>query len=131
MALIWDESMSTGVAELDDAHKTLILWVNKLSDAMKSGKGKEEVMSILDFLGNYAQKHFSSEEACMHANRCPTALANKKAHGEFLAYFTKMRGDCETNGVTVSKVLELQGALGNWLRNHIMKIDVALRPCVK
>jgi len=131
MALLWDDSMTTGVEELDDAHKKLFLWVNKLSDAMKAGKGSDEVMRILDFLGNYATAHFSSEEGCMNRYKCPTALANKKAHGEFLAYFTKMKTECQANGVTTVKVLELQKALSNWLKNHIMKIDVALVSCVK
>jgi hemerythrin len=130
MAFTWDESMSTGVQELDDAHKTIFLWVNKLSDAMKQGKGNDEVLRILDFLGNYSARHFASEEGCMHRHSCPTALANKKAHADFLAYFGKLQEECKTKGVTTSKVLELQQALGNWLRNHIMKIDVALRPCV-
>jgi len=130
MAYAWDESMSTGVEELDDAHQTLILWVNKLSDAMMQGKGNAEVLRILDFLGNYAARHFTAEEHCMNAFRCPTAQANKRAHTDFLAYFTKMKTECEVNGVNTVKVLELQQALGNWLRNHIMKIDVALKPCV-
>ena len=131
MAFLWDESMSTGVLEYDDAHKVLFDWVNKLSDAMKDGKGSAEVMRILDFLGSYATKHFSSEEGCMNRHKCPSALANKKAHTEFLAYFTKLKNECQTKGVTTARVIELQQALGNWLRNHIMKIDVALKPCVK
>lgn len=131
MALEWSDSMTTGVAEFDDAHKTLILWVNKLSVAMKAGKGNDEVLRILSFLGTYATKHFSSEEGCMNRHKCPTALANKKAHSEFLVYFTKMKLDIEKTGVTTVKVLELQQALGNWLKNHIMKIDTALLTCVK
>ena len=102
-----------------------------LGDAMREGKGAAEVMRILSFLETYAQRHFSHEENCMHQYRCPTAQANKKAHAEFLTYFTKMKSDCQVHGVSTVKVLELQGALGNWLRNHIMKIDSALMPCVQ
>jgi hemerythrin len=130
MAFAWDDSLETGVAEIDDAHKTLFLWVNKLSDAMSAGKANAEVLSVLNFLGIYAQRHFAHEENCMNRYKCPAAEVNKKAHAEFLVYFTKMKQEAETNGVTTKTVLELQLALGNWLRNHIKKVDVSLRPCV-
>ncbi len=131
MAIQWNDSMTTGFKEYDDAHKTLILWVNKLGDAMRTGKGKDEVLNILSFLGKYATTHFSSEEGCMNKLKCPTAQANMKAHSDFLTYFTKMKGDIEKNGVTTVTVLDLQNALGDWLKNHIMKIDTALLTCVK
>ena len=131
MALIWNEAMSTGIAEVDEHHKTLILWVNKLSDAMKAGKGNEEALRILDFLGGYATMHFSCEEDCMTRYNCPTAAANKKAHEAFLTLFTGMRADVVKNGVTTEKLIALHTALGDWLKNHIMKVDAALLACVK
>jgi hemerythrin len=131
MALQWNDLMTTGIKEVDDAHKTLILWVNKLNDAMKSGKAKEEVLNILAFLGKYATQHFSHEEGCMNQYNCPAAAANKKAHSDFLVYFTKMKTDVENNGVTTMTVVDLQNALSDWLKNHIMKIDTSLLPCVK
>ncbi len=131
MALQWNDLMTTGVKEVDEAHKTLILWINKLTDAMKSGKAKDEVLNIINFLGTYATKHFAHEEGCMYQYKCPTAAANKKAHADFLVYFTKMKTDIEKNGVTTMTVVELQNALSDWLKNHIMKIDTGLVACVK
>jgi hemerythrin-like metal-binding protein len=131
MAIIWEDRFATGVHEVDEAHKKLFGWVNQLSDAMKQGKGAPEVLRILNLLGAYAATHFAHEEGCMHAMRCPSALANKKAHAEFIAYFTRLKQECERNGVTTAKVLELQSALGGWLRSHIMKVDVSLRDCLQ
>lgn len=131
MALQWNDLMTTGVKEVDEAHKTLILWINKLNDAMKSGKAKDEVLNIINFLGTYATKHFAHEEGCMHQYQCPSAAANKKAHADFLVYFTKMKTDIEKNGVTTMTVVDLQNALSDWLKNHIMKIDTKLLPCLK
>lgn len=131
MALLWNEAMSTGVPEIDEHHKTLILWVNKLSDAMKVGKGNEEALRILNFLGEYATKHFACEEDCMARYNCPTAEANKKAHAGFLVLFTGMKADVEKNGVTTERLIALHKALGDWLKNHIMKVDAALATCAK
>lgn len=131
MLFTWDESMSTGVPELDEAHRRLFECVNELGTAIKEGTGHAGAMRTLDFLGTYAAQHFGSEEDCMHRHQCPAALTNKKAHTEFLAYFTRMKADCESSGFTNTRLMEMQQALGNWLRNHIMKIDVTLKPCIK
>lgn len=130
MAYVWDESFATGVAEIDEAHKMMFVWVNQLADAMRSGSGGGEVLRLLDLLENYASRHFAHEEGCMHEWRCPAANANKQAHAEFVAYVAKLKQECRTEGVTTPRVLELQRALGTWLRNHIMKVDVTLRDCV-
>jgi hemerythrin len=131
MAIQWNSSLETGMKEIDDAHKTLILWINKLSDAMKSGNGQQEVMNILNFLEKYAAQHFSHEEACMDKYKCPVANANRKAHGEFFSYFTQVKSKLEKEKVTTANVLELHNALSDWLRSHILKIDTNLKACVK
>ena len=131
MAIQWNSSLETGVKEVDEAHKTLILWINKLTDAMKSGNGKQEVLNVLTFLEKYAAQHFSHEESCMDRHKCPAALANRKAHAEFFSYFSQVKSTIEKENVTTPMVLDLHTALSDWLRNHILKIDTTLRTCVK
>ena len=127
----WSSAMSTGVEDIDNEHKTLILWVNRLTEAAEKGKAEAEVQQILSFLGTYARRHFTHEEECFLKYACPAGEANRKAHEEFAVHFTKLKDDCLTNGVTPAKVTHLQQALGSWLANHIMKVDTALLPCVK
>lgn len=129
MKLEWLDEMSTGVKEVDDAHKVLILWINKLNSEMKSGNGRKEIYHVLDFLEKYAAVHFAHEENCMLQLHCAGAAANKKAHEEFQSYFVKMREKMEIDGVTIKSVIEISAALGDWLKNHIMKIDTKLLPC--
>ncbi len=131
MLIQWNSSMETGVKEVDDAHKTLILWINKLNDAMKSGSGKQEVLNVLNFLERYAAEHFLHEESCMDKHKCPVAQANKRAHAEFFSYFSQVKSTVEKEKVTTVMVLEIHNALSDWLRNHILKIDTHLRSCVK
>lgn len=130
MSYLWDESLATGVVEVDEAHKTMFLWVNQLADAMKRGEGGAEVVRLLNNLCAYAAQHFQHEEGCMNAWRCPAAQANKATHAEFLAHMEHLRAECRAKGVTPAQVFELQRALSAWLRNHIMKVDLSLRDCV-
>jgi hemerythrin-like metal-binding protein len=131
MALQWLETMSTGVKEVDDAHKILIEWINKLQDAMKEGKGRQEVLGILDFLAYYAEQHFTHEEHCMNKYKCPAAKQNRKEHGEFLLYVIQMREKAAKEGVTWVSVMEINHRLSDWLITHIMKVDIHLIHCSK
>lgn len=131
MKLEWNEAMTTGVKEVDDAHKILIVWINKLNTEMKSGNGRKEIFHVLDFVEKYATVHFAHEEHCMLHHQCLSAEANKKAHEEFLAYFTAMRKKMESDGPSIKSVIEISDALGDWLKNHIMKIDTKLLRCVQ
>jgi hemerythrin len=131
MALNWNERlMSTGVADIDDQHKELIAKLNQLFDALASGAPDGEVKSMLKFLGEYTVWHFGAEENCMDKHRCPAAAANKQAHAAFLQTFKGISDRVESEGVTDALAIETQQEVANWVRNHIVKIDTKLRPCV-
>jgi hemerythrin-like metal-binding protein len=126
----WTEAMATGVPELDEEHRILISWINRLSDANSSGDFETEVKRILTFLASYAAKHFTHEERCFSEHHCPFAAANKQAHDGFVAFVDRIRAECDEHGVTVSRALELQDGLGSWLQDHILRTDTTLKPCV-
>jgi hemerythrin len=123
--------MATGVEEIDNEHRTLIAWVNRLAEANAAGRGAAEVMRVLAFLGTYAKRHFAHEEECFAKFVCPSASANRKAHENFNTIVGRLKADVEAHGVTDEKALELQRSLGDWLAGHILKVDAALKPCVK
>lgn len=131
MAIQWTTTMSTGVSELDEEHRRLIEWINRLTAAMKSGNGRQEILEILTFLVRYAEEHFTNEEHCMNRHRCPAAKANRKAHSEFLYMVSEMRDAVERDGPTWLSMMQLNAALGEWLRSHIMHVDVRLRRCIQ
>jgi hemerythrin-like metal-binding protein len=130
MQYVWTEAMATGDDGIDAEHRTLISWINRLSQANEAGTGESEVRRILTFLGIYATRHFANEESCFARHKCPHAAANKKAHEQFIETFGRIKAECDANGVTESRALELQKSLGDWLQNHILKVDTSLKPCV-
>lgn len=131
MAVNWNPAYETGIAEVDNAHKNLFEVIDKLTNAMKSGNGKQEVLQTVNFLEKYAVKHFSHEEECMRKYQCPAAQANIKAHGEFKKYVSDLKQKLEQSEVGSVMVLEIHGELASWLRNHITKIDIHLKACSK
>jgi hemerythrin-like metal-binding protein len=128
----WDEGrMSTGVGTIDAQHQVLIQRINELHDACAAGTGKEEVVKLMNFVGEYAQSHFKHEEELMLNHHCPMRGKNKAAHVQFLNNYRKLAEMIEKNGPTTGAVLQIKQLLGSWLKNHICGVDTSMRACVK
>lgn len=126
----WNEAnMTSGNEAIDCQHRQLINKINALHDACNQGTAKEELMEQVRFLGDYTKKHFAFEEQLMQENRCPSRGQNKAAHVKFLQEFEKLAASLEKDGVSTRLVLRLKELLGDWLKNHICKVDVQLRGC--
>lgn len=81
MAIIGNEQrMATGVQEVDEQHKELIRHFNEFHEAMTNGKVQSTAISLLSFLAEYTETHFTCEEACMNRYKCPAAATNLAAH---------------------------------------------------
>jgi hemerythrin-like metal-binding protein len=127
MAITWDKSLATGSLSVDRQHQELFRQVNALSDAMKRGKGHDTIGRLLDFLAQYAVRHFAEEEEVMEATNCPAAAANKAAHAQFLVTYSGLRKQFDGAGAGPSLVLQIHRLLSEWLVQHIKGIDVQLR----
>ncbi len=131
MAIRWNDSMATGNSEVDRQHQEIVRQINGLSEAMKQGKGREEIGRLLDFLGRYAVDHFAKEEAVMARLACPAADANRQAHRKFLERFKELRKQFDAAGASARLTIEIHGELSQWLVQHIMGIDTKLRQCAE
>ncbi len=130
MTIKWTDSLSTGVGIVDQQHKELFNRVNQLHCAMTQGRGKNEIGSMLDFLGNYVVDHFTAEEREMALMFCPAAEENKKAHRELLAKFAELRKRFDESGAEAVIVLEIYNTLSTWLVEHIAKVDTKMNDCI-
>jgi hemerythrin len=128
MAIIWDEEkMTTGLPEIDAQHKEWMRRFNEFDDAVVSGKGHESILSALDFLKQYTETHFASEEKSMADLNSPAQGENHAAHAEFRGKLAEISSWVKKEGVSSVEVLALKMTLGDWLVNHISTIDVKLR----
>jgi hemerythrin len=128
--ILWDESMATGLAEIDGQHKELLEKLNELSEAIEQRKGRQTAGELLDFLQFYAAWHFEREEACMEKYHCPLANANKQGHQEFLRRFGELHQLYEETGLDTAAAQEVYRRLLDWVVNHILRIDTSLAVCV-
>lgn len=122
----WDESLATGIGDIDVQHQMIFLSINNFIDDCLKGKSKEAVKSMLNFLGDYVVKHFLLEERYMSFYSYPEYSFHKSQHTKFQQDFVKLRSQFVREGVTSDFIESLKHRVGDWLINHIMVVDKAL-----
>lgn len=131
MAIIWKEDLSIGVAEVDNQHKELIDRINGLFDACNNGKGKEEIVKVTGYLGEYVTVHFSAEEGLQKKYGYPEYEAHRKLHAQFIEDFKELKGKLDKEGVTPALIIQMNRLLIDWLLQHIKKTDKELGRYIK
>lgn len=131
MAVLWTSDLATDVAEIDNQHKELFFRVNQLLSASGKSKGKEEIVTLIDFLGEYVVSHFNTEEKYMAIHHYPDYDFHKAEHTAFLNEFSDLKKRYQEEGATSHLVIVLQNRTFGWLRNHICKIDKVLGAFLK
>ncbi len=122
MGLIrWNDNYSVNVSEIDKQHKKLIDLVNRLYDAMRAGKGREALESVLTELVNYTAYHFSTEESLFHEYGYPERENHRRIHKELTrkAKDLKEAFDRGNKAITIDVML----FLSNWWNIHILEED--------
>ena len=126
MAIQWNSSLATGVAEIDNQHQELIKRINNLLEAMREGKGKETLEKIISFLDEYVIVHFGTEEEYMDQYNYPEYSTHKEEHQSFIVYFNNLKKELASEGPTSVLVIQTQRKLSEWWENHIALLDKKL-----
>ena len=132
--LIWSEKFATGHKTIDEQHKMLFENINRLEGMLvQTNPSREEcdfMISLVNYLEDYVGAHFQLEEQCMESYRCPVHQQNKDAHQHFIAFFQKFKHRCEAEGFRMEILQLLHQSVHDWIVQHIMRIDVQLKPCI-
>lgn len=130
--LQWSEQFATGSALVDTQHRMLIDKINHLETLLKGPPPTKAVVDqLLDFLGSYVGTHFKFEEQCFERAKCPAHERNKQAHAAFLGVFAKFKDRYSKEGPKPELLKELQVAASDWIKNHILSVDIQLKACLK
>ena len=119
----WNSTLETGVAVIDNDHRTLIEQINLLEEALQQGAGKDRLGELVAFLDKYTRMHFAREEALMTERKCPVSGLNCTAHLLLLQKLDAWNNRLNASGATTSLVLEINREMGAWITQHIIKID--------
>ena len=130
MAVIeWNSTYSVGIEKIDQQHKQLFEMLNRLHEAMGSGKGSQAVAAVLEQLVQYTRTHFSDEENMMSAYQYPDFSAHKHLHEDLVRQISDFQKKQQANQLGLS--IEVQVFLRNWLSKHILENDLKYSPFLK
>jgi hemerythrin len=131
VAYQWDSSLETGHDLIDNQHKQLVVMVNSLLDACRSGKGRQEITKTMDFLTGYTIKHFMDEEKIQIKYNYPDYLGHKRYHDEFKVVVADLSRRLIRKGPTDELVNEVSFRIGDWLLNHTKGDDFRMAAYIK
>ncbi|MEM1485113.1 bacteriohemerythrin [Oscillospiraceae bacterium PP1C4] len=123
MAMGWTDDLSVGIEMIDQQHKTWFKKADQLFEAGKSGKAKEFISQMLDFLDEYTKQHFRDEENYMLKIGYPEYDVQKKLHTGFIAELAKLKKEFEASGGNIVVIINANQMVVNWLVNHISMQD--------
>lgn len=126
--ITWSDTYATGVARIDEEHQKLVGMLNELEQSIQLGRGSHLIDAVVAGMARYADVHFAHEEGCMQRWQCPTAAANQQAHAAFRATVAKARARL-TGGGNALAAQQVHRELCDWVVNHILRVDSALRRC--
>ena len=123
----WDDSMSVGVEVLDQDHRHLIALLNAYLEAVENDEGLMVTDSILNGLVDYTMYHFAREERIMEACGYPRLDEHKIVHKKMAQQVLDQRDSFLLFGGSDASVQTLVDFLMNWLKDHILKVDMDYR----
>jgi hemerythrin len=120
--IIWNESLSVGVAEIDRQHKQLVSILNQLLGMEGVTVESETISDTLTRMTDYADYHFNSEEGYMQKYAYPDYETHRLEHIAFM----RKTAEFSMGTMVYKKTIpaDLLEYLKNWLIEHILVSDM-------
>lgn len=119
----WRENYSSGVAEIDSQHRTLLNLLNALSGAVREERSSD-ISPILVLITQQARQQFTAEETLMQESRYPFLADHLHQHRRFeenLVLLSKEILSAAENLIYLAFRIKL--LLMDWTINHSTKSD--------
>ena len=131
MTVELDPLLLTGIDEIDGQHRELFARIGALLEASRSGRSREEVVRLLEFLGSYVVDHFAAEERTMEEAGYPRLGGHRAEHLQFMKELGILRHELKSEGPTNLFVIRVGNRVTEWLREHIYRTDRILADWLK
>ena len=126
MEIKWTPDLATGIEIIDNQHKDLISRIDNLFQAMKVGKGRDEIYEMIEFLEKYVVEHFSTEEKYMkkyHYDELKFKL-HLTQHKRFVQQLKDLREEFDEKGASSYLAIKIHKHVLTWLLSHIKRVDL-------
>ncbi len=122
MGLKFDESLLTGIQDIDIQHKLFFDAINGL-EGLEEKQNADDLWFVVSNIEEYARSHFQTEEEYMRKFMYPDTDEHLDQHREFLGKYKKLKKDFEEKGITIDYMEILKVFLEEWIIQHYSCID--------
>ncbi len=122
--LIWGDTLSVEVDEIDDDHRRLVELFNILNHAVEEGEASDYVGAVLDELISGTVWHFRHEERLMLKYGYDGLKDHKAEHEDLVDSAKALQQNFQQGGRSLSN--EQIEYLEHWLTGHILSADKEL-----
>jgi hemerythrin len=131
MAIYWEEKLITGVPAIDEQHKEIFIEFERLSRSIEEGGRNDEIESLLDYLNEYVNTHFTDEEKLMSLFKYPGLEEQRQQHIQFKENITKLREMLTDNVPAKEIAIRIDATLIRYFISHVRKLDSKLGDFIK
>jgi len=125
MAINYDDSLLTGIRDIDIQHKLLFDAINSLED-LEEKESTEDLWFVVCNIEEYASVHFKTEEEYMFKFRYPETDEHVDQHREFLEKYNVIKQEYEEKGLTKEYFQNLKNFLKEWIIEHYSNVDLKM-----
>ena len=119
----WTDDLSVGIEVIDEQHQKWIEHYNHAVEAIEAHHEVAQISQSLEFLSDYTEIHFATEEKAMEVNGYPEFEEHKAKHEALRKTLTAMSEEFIEDGATDILAKSVETFLGNWLIKHIETVD--------
>jgi hemerythrin len=121
MQVLWNESYSVQIDELDKQHQKLFDLINNFKQMLLSNTASSPIMNIISEVKRYALMHFACEEKVMLEKGYSNIENHKLKHAEFNEKFSFYEDRLLKGRAILPN--DIADFLQNWLTSHILEED--------
>ena len=122
--IIWDETLSVEVDEIDEDHRKLVDLFNILSHSVVEGDAADYIEAVLEELISCTIWHFKHEERLMLLYKYEGIVEHKAEHDELIDSVKELQKKFQKeNKLLTNEDIEF---LEDWLTSHILGQDMKL-----
>ena len=118
----WSDDYCVGHTLLDIHHKLFFEMIKEFSQKIESGKQDIDAAEIVQFLHDYIDMHFSTEEKILREIHFPDLKNHHAIHSEFSKSINRLNAELYKSEVSyiIDKILDLTQT---WFLDHILTQD--------
>jgi len=120
----WTDDLSVGIDLIDNQHQTWVEHYNRAVEAIDAQHGVAQISRSLEFLSDYTETHFATEEQAMTESAYPELEEHKAKHDALRKTISDMMEEFIEDGATDRLAQSVETFLGNWLIKHIQEVDL-------